>query len=76
MTSRAVVENRLRERLLKKGLPPEEVDRKVNKYMKDYDLKEYNREIYLAGKSSFEKAKANSYFEIEWSKKMKQLLDE
>ena len=73
--SRAVVEHRLRKRLLKKNLLLEEVDRRVAKYMREYDLKKRYREASLAGKSSYEKQRANVLFEIEWSKIRKQLLD-
>lgn len=74
--TRSVVELKQRKRLVKKGFSPEVVEKKVAEYMKEYDLKEHYREIYLAGKSSYEKAEANAYFEIEWSKRRKELLSE
>jgi len=76
MTSRALVEFRLRKRLAKKRLFPDEIEQRAAIYMKEYDLKELHRGNYLAGKSSHEKSRENMIFEHEvWPKLRMKILD-
>ncbi len=75
MPTRAVVEQKYRRRLQKKGIVDEEIERRVSEYMHEYDLKEQHRKAFLAGKKSYERAEANAQFENEWSKIRKQVLE-